>query len=146
MNERERLLELKRKKERRKSNQNQEKQIRGRLTEFCGEIEFLERKLSNQLSQYEEGEQKLAVKSYRRDLSNQTEDEIRTESTLQECWSYLANLISIKIGSGNWNSLFQFIFDKSKSIRQDIEVQKLCSRNTIKIYEEIGCSLLAKFA
>ena len=110
----------------------------GKCDQFCPQIEKFQRILTNQLSPFEREEK--MFKSFSRD-SNFVEEELRTEETLVNCWKELLEILSLEFKSKskpNLLKIYQFLFDKSKSIRQDVQIQRLSSPLIVEIYQQIS--------
>lgn len=111
---------------------------------MCGHEEFEERERQNRLSRFEmtwdtnppRGRFKLAVKEFKRSAAGReftVAVNLRPWTVLRKSLHYL--LLDICLRNDDWLYISGFVFDRLKSIRQDMIIQRIEGRRCIEILE-----------
>lgn len=98
-------------------------------TEFCPELEKVERLLRNDISPFEN---EVMIKKYQRSSAGKEKpfpEDVRPFSVLKECMSYLYSLIPKNNGLSL--ELYKFIEDRSRAIRLDMTFQSLTTEESV---------------
>lgn len=115
---------------------------------MCPEKERVMREARNQVTNFESNQSdqygidpKKAIKQYSRSSADQEvplPHELRPESVLKTTMTYLLhNIIDLCDDPQTNTSLwFQFVWDRTRSIRKDITQQELCSPGTVELVEQ----------
>ncbi|CAN7051930.1 unnamed protein product, partial [Brassica rapa subsp. trilocularis] len=118
--------------------------IVGTCSSMCPERERVTRERLRDLSVFErlhgnptKSSSDLAVKKFCRTLSaaDVQASDVRPLSVLEETLRYLLSLLDSR--EHPFEVVHDFIFDRTRSIRQDLSIQNLASEGVIHLYEEI---------
>lgn len=121
--------------------------IKGNCSDMCPEKERLSRIAKHRVASFEleEGSKQMnhsiAVKEYSRSSADQETPlchELRPEPVLKLTMTYLLQEIMglCDVSETNIGDWFQFLWDRTRSIRKDITQQELCSPGTVLLIEQ----------
>lgn len=123
---REKILQIKNKRSKIKNN---DEILIGKCREFCPQLEIYERKMRNDISEFESEKM---VKKYSRSFAGQGKahpDDFRPLDVLERCFEHLMGLLPT---SENIFDLYKFVEDRCRAIRMDLDVQSLqCERSVL---------------
>lgn len=112
--------------------------IIGTCPDMCPEKERLKRTSENDIDEFERTDKQiLLVKRYVWDQENchQLSHELRPEHVLEFTLNYILYHCLVSCQHTE-NDTFDFLYDRTRSIRQDIELQELCSLDVAELIEK----------
>ena len=79
------------------------------------------------------------VKEFTRSAAGKAIDpsELRPFHVLLRTVNYLIDVIAAKDGDYPWHMIYLFVFDRTRSVRQDLVVQRISGKPVVEIFEKI---------
>lgn len=112
-----------------------------RRLHFFETVAFTSRSTNSNISQQEKltADPRAVVKEFTRSAAGKAIDpsELRPFHVLLRTVNYLIDVIAAKDGDYPWHMIYLFVFDRTRSVRQDLVVQRISGKPVVEIFEKI---------